>query len=558
MPYHVGMYIRVIRRKNKNGSVTGYVQLAHNYRDPNTGQPKAKVLYTFGREDEIDLEALRRLAQSIHRFVGDEFTAGRGQSEGIQTTLLDSRPMGGAYLLDELWRQLGLDEVLRERLADRKFKAAVERVIFAMVANRALAPSSKLAMEEWVDREVALPGMTELDVWQAYRAMDFLHDVAEDLQYEVFRRVSDLLNLDVDLLFFDTTSTYFETEDESDDSLRRKGYSKDHRPDLPQVVIGLAVTRDGIPVRCWTWPGNTADMSVVEEVKQDLIGWRLGRVITVVDRGFVSESNLRILQCAGGHYIAGEKMASGKPAVEAALARPGRFRELRPNLKVKEVVVGDGEARVRYVLAFNPEEAKRDEARREAMLRELRMELERLKELQGEAHTKAHCRLASHPTFKRYLKQDRWGNLRIDPEAVRQAAHLDGKYLIRTSDDTLSTEDVALGYKQLLMVESAFRTLKTTLDIRPMYHRKDERIRSHVLLCWLALLLVRIAEVQTGRTWSDIRSHMQAMHQVTKSTPDGMVVQRTETTEAQREILRALRIKEPPRILKVEPRARGL
>ncbi|WP_431520874.1 IS1634 family transposase, partial [Alicyclobacillus mali (ex Roth et al. 2021)] len=194
-------------------------------------------------------------------------------------------------------------------------------------------------------------------------------------------------------------STYFETEDEPEDGLRRKGYSKDHRPDLPQVVIGLAVTRDGIPVRCWTWPGNTADMSVVEEVKQDLIGWRLGRVITVVDRGFVSESNLRILQRAGGHYIAGEKMASGKPAVEAALARPGRFRELRPNLKVKEVVVGDGEARVRYVLAFNPEEAKRDEARREAMLRELRMELERLKELQGEAHTKAHCRLASHPTF---------------------------------------------------------------------------------------------------------------------------------------------------------------
>lgn len=226
MSYHVDMYIRVIRRKNKNGSVTGYVQLAHNYRDPQTGQPKAKVLYTFGREDEMDLEALRRLAQSIHRFVGDEFTSGRGQSEAIQTTLLDSRPMGGAYLLDELWRQLGLDEVLRERLVDRKFKAAVERVIFAMVANRALAPSSKLAMEEWVEREVALPGMTELDVWQAYRAMDVLLDVAEELQYEVFRRVSNLLNLDVDLLFFDTTSTYFETEDEPEDGLRRKDIRK--------------------------------------------------------------------------------------------------------------------------------------------------------------------------------------------------------------------------------------------------------------------------------------------------------------------------------------------
>ncbi|WP_029422052.1 IS1634 family transposase [Alicyclobacillus macrosporangiidus] len=543
------MYIRTIRRKNKDGSITGYVQLAHNYRDPKSGQPRAKVLYTFGREDELDLDALRRLAQSIHRFVGDEFAAGRGQSESVQTTLLDSRPMGGAYLLDQLWRKLGLDEAIRTHLSGRKFRTGIERIVFAMVANRALNPSSKLAIEEWVEREVAIPEVDSFDVQQGYRAMDFLLEAADDLQFEVYRRVSDLLNLDVDLLFFDTTSTYFETEQESEEGIRRKGYSKDHRPDAPQVVIGLAVTREGIPVRCWTWPGNTADMSVVEEVKRDLVGWRLGRVVTVVDRGFASEENLRTLQRAGGHYIAGEKMNSGKDTVDTALAHPGRFRTLRPNLKIKEVIVGDGEARVRYVLAFNPEEAKRDAARRELQLLALREELSRLKELKGDAHTKAHCRLMSHPGYKRYLKQDKWGNLRIDPAAVREAAHLDGKYLIRTSDDTLPTDDVALGYKQLLTVESAFRTLKHTLDLRPVYHRKDERIRAHVLLCWLALLLVRIAENRTGRTWPDIRSHMQTMHRVTQKTPQGIVVQRTETTEVQREILGALQVAEPPRVL---------
>ncbi|MFB6367959.1 IS1634 family transposase, partial [Paenibacillus elgii] len=165
--------------------------------------------------------------------------------------------------------------------------------------------------EEWVEHDVVIPELPKLDVQQAYRAMDVLLESEESIQHDVFHAVADLLQLEVDLLFFDTTSTYFETEDE-DDEFRRLGYSKDHRPDLPQVVIGFAVTRDGIPIRCWVWPGNTSDMSVVPEVKKDLIGWKLGRVISVVDRGFSSEENLRYLQRSGGHYIAGEKLSSGK------------------------------------------------------------------------------------------------------------------------------------------------------------------------------------------------------------------------------------------------------
>lgn len=238
---------------------------------------------------------------------------------------------------------------------------------------------------------------------------------------------------------------------------------------------------------------------MIPQVKQDLIGWKLGRVITVVDRGFSSEENLRILQQAGGHYIAGEKMSAGKPTVEAALAHSGRFKTIRDNLEVKELVIGDGEARVRYVLVRNLAEVKRDAAIRNKHLETLAQELAKLKELNGDAHTKAHCRLYSHPVYKRYLKMDKHGNLKIGRQVVKEAERLDGKYLIRTSDDTLSVEDIALGYKQLMEVEAAFRTLKTTLDLRPVYHRKDERIRSHVLLCWLAILLVRLAEVETKK-----------------------------------------------------------
>lgn len=276
--------------------------------------------------------------------------------------------------------------------------------------------------------QVAIPGLEDIPLQQLYRAMDFLLEVHEELQREVYYAVAVLLNLEVDLLYFDTTSTYFEIEtdaldedegetprrNERSSTLRRHGHSKDHRPDLPQVVIGLAVTRDGIPVRCWVWPGNTADMSVVEQVKQDLTGWRLGRVITVVDRGFASEENLRIIQRAGGHYIAGEKLRSGKREEAEALGRGGRYQQVKANLHVKVIVVGDGEARRRYVLVYNPEQAKRDRLRREKLVEHLEAELAQLKTLPSGQHTKAVCALLSHPTYSRYLAQTKGGNLRIN------------------------------------------------------------------------------------------------------------------------------------------------
>lgn len=542
------MYIRTTSRKNKDGSTVCYLQLAHNVRHPKTGHSQAQILYNFGRENEANKEALRRLAASIGRYFGYETPPAPSAEPIAELSIVRSKAMGGAWLLNELWKKFGFSDVISRALKDRNFQTPVERIIFAMVASRALDPSSKLAIEDWVEHDVVIPGLDSFDVQQGYRAMDFLLETGEHLQREVFHTVADLLSLEVDLLFFDTTSTYFETEETEDDDFRKTGYSKDHRPDLPQVVIGFAVTRTGIPIRCWVWPGNTSDMNVIPEVKKDLIGWKLGRVITVVDRGFSSGDNLRILQQTGGHYIAGEKLSSGKPTVEAALSHPGRFKTVRENLEIKDIVIGDGEARKRYILVRNPEEAKRDAAKREELLAKLRAELSKLKELDGDAHSKAHCRLHSHPTYKRYLKMDKRGNLRIDLAAVKAMEHLDGKYLLQTSDDTLSAEEVALGYKQLLKVEDAFRTLKQSLDLRPVYHRKEERIRAHVLLCWLALMLVRIVENQTGRTWREVRNIFQRLHVVEYRSDDGIVKQRTELTEEHVAIVSALQLTKPQRI----------
>ena len=560
------MYLRTTQRRRKDGSVVRYVQLAHNRRVG--GVTQAEVLLNLGREDQLDLEGLRRLAASITRFT-DGDGASLLPSLGGEFELVDSRAIGGAWLLDGLWKQLGVDRALRTLLGARRFTTDVERVLFALVANRALDPASKLAAAEWASHDASIPGLDGMDDDHAYRAMDLLveADAQAKVQEAVFFATADLLNLEVDLLFFDTTSTYFEREapdqagKDGSPAFRAYGHSKDHRPDLPQVVIGLAVTREGIPVRVWVWPGNTNDMSVIEQVKDDLRGWRLGRVITVVDRGFSSDENLRYLTRAGGHWIAGEKMRDGSPDAQAALSRQGRYQTVRENLRVKEVRVGDGDAAKRFIVCHNPAEAERDKTQRDDTITRLRAELDRINSARAktktvkarQAHTRAECALRDHPTLGRYLRQTKTGRLLIDRAKIAAEQRLDGKYLLSTSDPDLSAEDVALGYKNLLEAERGFRDLKTTLELRPVFHRLEHRIRAHVLICWLALLLIRITERQTGQTWRRIARELQRLHLVTLTGPDGTVCHTTRLTDAQRQILDATAVKPPPPITALDP-----
>jgi transposase len=535
------MYVRTIKRKNKDGSVVEYVQLAHNVRHPEKGYAKAEVAYSFGRRDQLDVDALKRLVSSLCRFL-DPDDAIRLQNQTGSLKFVTSKPYGGAYLLKHLWQRLKIKDCFEQALKERDFTAPIAEALFAMVANRALAPASKLAVEDWAAHDVYLENEHPLQVQHFYRGMDFLLEHQEAIQKEVFWSTANLLNLSVDLIFFDTTNTYFEIDDPGVSELKAYGKSKQKRDDLPQVTIGLAVTREGIPIRCWVLPGNQHDATCVDQVQKDLNDWQLNRVIWVMDRGMTSEENRRLLQRAGGHYILGEKLR-GNELNREVLSRGGRFKEIEDNLHIKEVIAKDR----RFVIAYNPEQAEYDRQTRQRVLERLRNELQALGSRQG----KAKCRLLNNQSMGRYLKELKNGNLKINLAKIKEEEKLDGKYLLSTSDTSLSATDIALGYKQLFNVERAFRTLKTSLSLRPVYHTRDDRIRSHVLLCWLALLLVRIAELETGQSWEKIKAAMERLHLGEFINKDGRILQRTELTKEQRNILKKLKVPYPKTFKKI-------
>ena len=564
------MYVRVSSRKNKSGQVVRYLQLAHSEWDAQAGVSRTKVLYSFGRADQLDRAAVERLVAALSRLLDP--AAAAALSAPAEMTFTEARAMGGAFVLDGLWRRLGIDAAVRGALAGKRLDAdRVERTLFALTANRALKPSSKLAATDWIAHDVHIDGLGEVVDEACYRAMDMLLAIEAVLTRQIYHQVADLLNLHVDLLFFDTTSTYFETGEADqpaardqhgrvrpgaevsdpvrDSGFRTHGKSKDHRDDLPQVVIGMAVTREGIPVRVWSWPGNYSDTTLITQVKQDMRDWSLARILWVADRGFSSADNRRALQRGGGHYIIGEKLRSGSAEATAALSRQGRYAAIADNLQVKQVNLDD--AGDRFIICYNPEAAKRDKHVRDQLLARLTDKITGSDKLSATKRAELRGQISTKPGLNRYLRVTPGGLLRIDQAAVKTETRLDGKYLLRSSDPHLPAADIAIGYKQLLDIERGWRDMKSIIDLRPVYHRLEDRIRAHILLCWLALLLIRVAETTTGRTWPTIRDQLERLHTITFTGPAGTFRQTTELTKTQRDLLTALKLDPPKKIIEL-------
>jgi len=330
--------------------------------------------------------------------------------------------------------------------------------------------------------------------------------------------------------------------------MRRYGKAKNGRDDVPQLVVGLAVTRDGLPVRSWVFPGQTADVTTIERVKADLRGWKLNRCVFVGDAGMNCEENRRTLALGGGKYILATKLRAGDEVTREVLTRAGRYQTVAENLRVKEVIVGDGERRRRYVVCHNPQEAERQRRHREKLLELLKAELAVMRQpVVAGRHAKHTCELLTSQRFSRYLRQTRRGLPKISRAKIAAERKLDGKWVITSNDDTLSAEDLALGYKQLMRVEECWRTMKSGLRTRPIFHWTAHRISAHVSLCVLALLLERVAEIRARDTWRNLLDQLDTIKVVEYERGDARVRQTTEVRGPAAEILRRLKVAVPPR-----------
>jgi hypothetical protein len=498
------MYFRVKR----TGSYA-YLQIVESFREQ--GQVHQRVLSTVGRLDALratgQLEALMRSGLRFCEQLAVLDAHAAGQTEPVQV-----QRVGPDLVFGHLWEVLQLGGILQRALAGRRYGFDVERAVYLTVVHRLLASGSDRAAERW--REAyRLPGTEPLGLHQLYRAMAFLGEPLKDqpgtrvlgtprcakdwIEEELFEQRRDLFS-EIDLVFFDTTSIYFEGE--GGQELGRHGKSKDHRPDLKQMVVGLALDLHGWPLCCELWPGNTADVTVLLPVVHRLRErFRVRRVCVVADRGMISAATMAALESEemDCDYILGARMRSVKEVRERVLADRGRYQEVTPErqraqdpspLKVKEVLI---EGR-RYVVCLNEEQRRKDAADRQAIVAQLRQQLRR-----GD---KA---LIGNQGYRKYLKAGAGERFTLDLAKVQEEARYDGKWVLQTNLAD-GPKLIALGFKELWQVEDLFRTMKSILETRPIYHQRDETIRGHVFCSFLALLLKRALEQrleEKGETW---------------------------------------------------------
>jgi hypothetical protein len=583
------MYLRTTKRKNTDGSEVAYYQLAHNERHPDTRKPVARVIHTFGRVDQIDHDDLVRLCRSIARVCGVEVvdpsnraTAPAAQHLDLPQDLEQVRTVGygPVLVLDELWQRLGLRDLLRTLAQQEGLPELYEQAIEAMVLNRLCTPESKLGVwQRWLE-QVYLPDCWGLKLRQMYEAMDLLYRHADEVETAAFRKAVERLDLQVDLVYFDTTTAAFAVDDEDgqprprdvacdgadvapaagvdpagEPALRRRGRHKDGSWRI-MVKVALAVTREGIPIRSWVLPGNTSDMTLIKQVRQDLKGIQLGRCLFVADSGFNSAENRRELGRAWGKYVLACRTGSVDEIQQKVLTRPGRYAQVSPNLRVKEVVVEEGSRRTRYLLCHNPAEARRQKHHREQALADLEEKL--AEHPRATASAKWAIELQASQRYSRYLKVNSHGLLVLDTKAIETASKLDGKWVVETNDDTLTAPDTAEAYKNLLVIERCFRSLKQAqIQLAPFHHRLPQRLVAHVKLCVLALLLERVAEQIAAQPWGQILPVLETLQVTEYETSGHRFFRCNKGGEELGRMLESYDISRPKTVLDVRPKAQN-
>jgi hypothetical protein len=550
-------------RTKKRGGCT-YLMVVENERVE--GRVRQKVLQNLGRLDVLQASGrLDGLFHSLGRFSKDlDVMGAHERGESVTAT---TRHVGPDLIFGRLWRDLGIGVVLEKLLVGRKFEFAVERAVYLTVLHRLFAPGSDRAAEKWRS-EMAIPGTEGLSLHHLYRAMAWLGSPLEakqqaaatpfaprcvkDLVEEaLFERRHDLFST-LDIVFFDTTSIYFEGA--GGETLGRHGHSKDHRPDLKQMVVGMILDDEGRPICSEMWPGNTADVkSLVPVVERLRRQFAVGRVCIVADRGMISQDTMRQIEERQWEYILGVRMRSSSEARYEVLSRAGRYEEVHPKsanrkdpspLKVKEVWVGSkgeeeeaGDGR-RYVVCLNEDQATKDRHDREAIVAALQDALKH-----GDKS------LIGNKGYRRYVLAQ-GSRFEIDTKKIQEEARFDGKWVL-TTNTSRTARDLALKYKELWMVEDVFRTMKSLLDTRPIYHKCDETIRGHVFCSFLALVLRkelqdRLETKGWQLEWADIATDLSNLHETEIAVQGKGYIVRSETKGTLGKVAQAAGVALPP------------
>jgi hypothetical protein len=457
-----------------------YVQIVENRRE--AGQVRQRIVASLGRLDRLEAEGdLQRIIEGLVK-LAPQVRLVKAQREGSLAAQSD-RLWGPVLIFERLWQELGLHELMREIAGSHRLEFDLERCAFAIVLQRLIAPGSDLQGSQWV-RSVEAEGFDKLQLAHFYKTVGLLWRHKERIETHLYRRGLDLFNQEVDLVFFDTTSTYFEGM--SLEGWAKRGMSRDHRPDHLQLILGVIMRRDGIPISCEIWPGNKADVTTLIPIMKDLKRrFRIRQAILVCDRGMVSAANLKALSDAGFQYIVGMRMRRALEVKHDVLGRAGRYREVQHNLHVKEVWVDER----RYVVCLNPERAEKDRADRQAILAKLETKLK--------SGAKA---LIPNTGYRRFLKSSK-GAVEIDHERVKQDERYDGKYVLRTTTDLTATE-VAQAYRQLTWIERLWRELKDVMQVRPIYHHlKKDNVKGHIFGAFLALYLSAMLRRRLDDNW---------------------------------------------------------
>ncbi len=532
-----------------------YLQIVENRREG--AKIIQRVIATIGRMDKLlAKDRIETLTRSLSRYSGNVLLVLSGKSSDVTSY---SKKIGPALIFERLWKELGIKKTIKDLLVFRRFDFDVERAIFLTVLHRLFVSGSDRACERW-RRDYEIEGVGDLSLHHLYRAMAFLGEEVEEqkdatpfsprctkdfIEEEMFVRNRDLFT-GLDLVFFDTTSIYFEGQ--GGETIGKRGHSKDHRPDLRQMVVGAVIDERGCPICCEMWPGSTADVRtlipVIDRIRKR---FRISRFCIVADRGMISAKTRKELEHPkrGLSYILGTRMRKVTEVKREVLSRRGRYKEVYPEgkatkdpapLKVKEVCVSQN----RYIVCLNSKQARKDAADREAIVESLKDQIK-----------KDPKKLIGNKGYRKYLKFDRH-NVTIAEEKIKEASRFDGKWVLQTNTD-LTPEQIALKYKELWQVEQVFRDIKSILETRPVFHQRDETIRGHVFCSFLALVLRkelnrRLEEASLNFEWADIKQDLKALQETVIEENSKHLAVRSQSLGTCGKVFQAVGVALPPTI----------